>query len=73
MNPNDKVTLLEKDKNYTFVYAVNSKASSGKHDITGQYALTIFANDTVSIKEDAKKMYASAAAVVSMAAISYLI
>ena len=65
--------VLAKDKNYTFVYAIGTKGVKVQHDYAGQYKLNIYANDTITLAENAKKMYATAAAVVSMTAISYLI
>ena len=35
--PKGNFTLLEKDKNYTFVYALNSKGSLAQHDYAGQW------------------------------------
>ena len=67
------MTPLEKDKNYTFVYAVGSKGLETKHDYAGFYQMNLYANNTVTLADNAKKIYASAAAVVSMSAISYLI
>ena len=70
----DKFTDLVADNNYTFVYALNTQGNLTKqHDYAGQWQLNITKENAVTVGENAKKMYASAAAVVSMAAISYLI
>ena len=74
LNPGkDNTAVLEKDKNYLFVYATNSKGGVEKHDYNGQYWMNITKDGVVTVGEDAKKMFASAAAAVSMAAMSYLI
>ena len=72
-NETDKITLLEKNKTYKFIYALNTAKNSGQHDVAGSYIMNIDTAGTVTFAENANKMYASAAAIVSMAAMSYLI
>ena len=77
LNPgDDKAANLEKDKNYLFVYATNSKGGNEKHDYAGQYWMNITKDGVVTLSDfsnNAKKMVAAGAALASMAAVSYLI
>ena len=77
LNPGKENTAkLEKDKNYKFVYATNSKGGVEKHDYAGQYWMNITKDGVVTLSDfsnNAKKMFAAGAALASMAAVSYLI
>ena len=77
LNPGkDNTAVLEKDKNYLFVYATNSKGGNEKHDYAGQYWMNITKDGVVTLSDfsnNAKKMVAAGAALASMAAVSYLI
>ena len=69
----DKFSDLEKNQTYKFVYALGTKKFPAQHDYAGQYVMKIDVDGAVTLTENAKKMYASAAALVGAATISYLI